>query len=104
MKKYISTVFSVAILVALTNLSLAVEESSFGLGDNVGGVQFNDDPIIAVFNQFSRSGSLSSAASSNQFSSEFEVQFIPNEQEATSIIVTHKRFVENTERQTRNFP
>ncbi len=104
MKKYISTVFSVAILVALTNLSLAVEESNFGFGDNVGGVQFNDDPIIAVFNQFSRSGSSSSAASSNQFTSEFEVQFIPNEQEATSIMITHKGFVENTERQTRDFP
>jgi len=50
MKKFISTVFSAAILVALTNLSITVEESNFGFGDNVGGVQFNDDPIIAVFN------------------------------------------------------
>jgi hypothetical protein len=50
MKKFISTVFSAAIPVALTYLSLTVEESNFGFGDNVGGVQFNDDPIIAVFN------------------------------------------------------
>ncbi|MDA8634661.1 hypothetical protein N9L71_12995 [Verrucomicrobiales bacterium] len=104
MKKHISTVFSVAILVALTKLSLAVEESNFGFGDNVGGVQFNDDPIIAAFNQFIRSGSLSSAASSNQFTGGFEVQFIHNELEAASIMITHKGFLENTERQTRDFP
>ena len=104
MKKHISTAFSVAILVALTNLSLAVGESNFGFGDNVGEVQFNNDPIVAVVNQFSRSGSPSSAASSNQFTSEFEVQFIPNEQEATSIMITQKGFVENTELQTRDFP
>ncbi|MDB3939326.1 hypothetical protein OAK50_02825 [Verrucomicrobiales bacterium] len=104
MKKFISTVFSAAILVALTNLSITVEESNFGFGDNVGGVQFNDESIIAVFNQFSRSESSSSAASSNQFIGEFELQFIPNEQKANSIMINHKRFVENTERQTRDFP
>ena len=60
MKKHISTTFSVTILVALTNLTLAVEESDFGFGDNVGEIQFNDDPIVAVVNQFSRSGSSSS--------------------------------------------
>lgn len=87
---------AIGALVAIASFpSIAIEEGDFLFGDNVGEIQFNQDPLVAVLNQASRSGTTSSPASDSTFFGEFDVEFLPDAEQATSIVVTQKARLDN---------